>query len=224
MSSIADNTSRYAVLGSIRRALRRTTALDPSVRTGLEARTGEHRPHLRPQVSGDLAARFVDKAAAVHVTVECVDRYAGLPDAVVRYLNHHGLGHSVLMSHDEQLNALSWPASLAIERRRAGRDDVVSVTVALAAVAETGTVVLASSPSHPTSQNFLPDHHLAILPSDRIVPHLEDVWQLLRNRGAMPRTVNFVTGPSKTGDVEQTIEYGAHGPRQVHVFLIGAGG
>ena len=105
--------------------------------------------------------------------------------------------------------------------RLATRDDHVTVTRAFAGVAETGSLVLLSSPQSPTSLNFLPDVHVVVLARERIVRHLEDAWALLRSEvPAMPRTVNFITGPSRTADIEQTIQLGAHGPRGLHVILV----
>jgi L-lactate utilization protein LutC len=81
--------------------------------------------------------------------------------------------------------------------------------------------VLTSGPQTPTTLNFLPDHFLCVLAAGRIVPRLEDAWDLLRGEpGGMPRALNFVTGPSRTADVEQTIQLGAHGPRRLHVILV----
>ncbi len=55
----------------------------------------------------------------------------------------------------------------------------------------------------------------------QIVRHLEDLWAQLRARlDGMPRAVSLITGPSKTADVEQTMQYGAHGPRRLHVILV----
>ena len=108
---------------------------------------------------------------------------------------------------------------------RAGRaesGDSVAVTPCFAAVAETGTVVLLSSPESPTSLNFLPEDHIVVADAGRLVPYMEDVWPLLRKApDGIPRTVNLISGPSKTADVEQTIQYGAHGPRRFHVILVG---
>jgi L-lactate utilization protein LutC len=96
------------------------------------------------------------------------------------------------------------------------------VTSALCGIAETGTLMLVSGEQNPTSLNFLPDYHIVVLRSDQLVPRMEDAWDTLRASFAqMPRTVNFISGPSKTADVEQTVEYGAHGPRCLHVVLVG---
>ena len=110
---------------------------------------------------------------------------------------------------------------LSVQRRAATGDDRVGVTGAYAAVAETGSLVLLSSAESPTTLNFLPDDHVIVVRETRIVPHIEDVWARMRSEKiAMPRTVNFITGPSKTGDVEMIIQEGAHGPRRLHVILV----
>ena len=89
------------------------------------------------------------------------------------------------------------------------------------AVAETGTLAFVSGPASPTTLNFLPDNHIAVLREDDVVPNLEDVFARLRTEHpGMPRTLNLISGPSKTADVEQTIVIGAHGPRRLHVILI----
>jgi len=78
-----------------------------------------------------------------------------------------------------------------------------------------------SGANSPTSLNFLPDNYLCILRRERLVKHIEDVWQRLRDEHTgLPRAINFITGPSRTADVEQTIQLGAHGPRRLHVILL----
>ncbi|MEZ5579927.1 MAG: LUD domain-containing protein [Candidatus Competibacteraceae bacterium] len=73
-------------------------------------------------------------------------------------------------------------------------------------------MLLSGPHSPPTTLNFLPDTHIVVLRADRIVGAYEDAWDLLRARGlGMPRTVNFITGPSRSADIEQTVQMGAHG-------------
>jgi L-lactate dehydrogenase complex protein LldG len=99
--------------------------------------------------------------------------------------------------------------------------DAVSVTGAFAGVAETGTLVLVSGPEHPSTLNLLPETHIVVLRRDQLVGSYEDAWALLRVMGrGMPRTVTMVTGPSRTADIEQTLQLGAHGPRRLHIVLI----
>ena len=83
--------------------------------------------------------------------------------------------------------------------------------------------MLPSAPERPTTLNLLPDTAIAVLRASRLVGALEEAWDLLReDAGVMPRNVMLVTGPSRSADIEQTLELGAHGPRRLHVVLIEA--
>ena len=100
---------------------------------------------------------------------------------------------------------------------------MVSITSAVAAVAETGTFVFVSGPEHPTTLNLLPDTHIVVLRQSQVVGTYEQMLDKLRaiyGEAKMPRTVNTVTGPSRTADIQQTIELGAHGPRRMHIVLV----
>jgi L-lactate dehydrogenase complex protein LldG len=133
------------------------------------------------------------------------------------------------MSPDPTLDAVPWSAApmLEIARGKPSGEEGVGVTSACAAVAETATLVIASGERSPATMNFLPDTHVVVLPASRVVGPLEDAWDRLRAASAapmaaatMPRTVNLVTGPSRTGDIEQKIEMGAHGPRRLHLIVV----
>ena len=91
-------------------------------------------------------------------------------------------------------------------------------------MAETGTLALLSGQDNPTTLNFLPDYHLVVIDKADIVGDYETVWTRLRDRygeAVMPRIVNFITGPSRSGDIEQKLLFGAHGPRSLHVMVVG---
>ena len=100
--------------------------------------------------------------------------------------------------------------------------DQASVTSAFAGVAETGSLALISGPDSPTSLNYLPDNHIVVLQVGQIVGSYEEVWQRLREKMSedWPRAVNWITGPSRTADIEQELLLGAHGPRRLHVVLV----
>lgn len=99
----------------------------------------------------------------------------------------------------------------------------VGVTSCFAAVAETGTIVITSSKTNAISHNFLAEKHIVLLAAKNIVGAYEEIWQKIRLQKVWPRDITFVSGPSCTGDIEMVIEYGAHGPRQLHVIIIGEG-
>jgi L-lactate dehydrogenase complex protein LldG len=72
--------------------------------------------------------------------------------------------------------------------------------------------------------HLLPETHIALLRADRIVATMEDAFELMRRQEGgvermMPRAINMVSGPSRTGDIEQTIVLGAHGPYRVHIIM-----
>ena len=82
--------------------------------------------------------------------------------------------------------------------------------------------MLPSAPERPTTLNVLADTAIAVLRADDVVGAYEEAWDKLRAEiGAMPRNVMLVTGPSRSADIEQALELGAHGPRRLHVVLVG---
>jgi len=145
-----------------------------------------------------------------------------VPQAVAAYLR----GQSFEMQGVawQTLADLPWAdAGLALEFRPPRDEDKLGVTGCFCAVAETGSLLLASSPATLASTHLLPETHVAIVPRSRIVATLEDAYALLRAElGELPRALSTVSGPSRTGDIEQTIVLGAHGPYRVHVVIVDA--
>ena len=213
--------ARARVMAAVRAAVRREAAGAAARREAIEARIAAHAVHVRPAVEGDLVARFAEKVALVASTLAPVPGIDGVSKAVAEYLEGLGLAKEIVATTDPLLERVRWSNEFAVARRAAEPEDRVSVTGAYAGIAETGTLVFVSDRATPTTLNFLPETHVAVLARDRLVAHLEDVWALLRaERSAPPRTVNFITGPSRTGDIELQLEIGAHGPRRLHVLLV----
>ena len=175
----------------------------------------------QPTLAGDLVERFRAKAEYLASTVAAVASTADVPAAVAGYLAANGLGSRAVATPD--LGALDWlAAGLAVEPRPAVDADMVGISGCFCAIAETGTLMLLSGPDTPATVSLLPETHIALVPVARIVASMEDAFALLRaERGELPRAVNFISGPSRTGDIEQTIVLGAHGPCRVHLILIG---
>ena len=175
----------------------------------------------QPAMAGDLAGRFRAKAESLSSTVEAVADLAAVPATVARWLAAAGLGCEAVATPD--VGRLDWAAAgLAVAGRRAVDADRVGITGCFCAIAETGTLMLLSGEPTPASVSLLPETHIALVPAARIVATMEDAFALLRAEcPQMPRAVNFVSGPSRTGDIEQTIVLGAHGPCRVHLILIG---
>ena len=213
------SAARERILGAVRRSLGRAGPLPESVCAVLDRRLAEPTPNLKPALAEDPVRLFVRKANAVHTRTSMVSSVAGVSEVVVRHIEDNGLGDAIVVA--PELEGLQWSNRLVVEARAARGSDLLSVTGAFAGIAETGSVMLLSGPESPTTLNFLPEDHIVVLRESRIVPHPEDAWALLREeRGSMPRTVNLICGPSKTGDVELVITEGAHGPRRFHVVVV----
>ncbi len=218
---------KAAILGNIRRALGRGE-VQGEAREACEARLKTHPRNLIPARSklphAEQVALFVRMAEAVKATVARVDKDEDVPEAVVQYLKGQNLPSDVVMAPDPALDRYGWAGQkmLAIRRGKPADADQVGVTGALCGIAETGTLMMASGPEHPTTLNFMPETHVVVLRADQMVGAYEEGFDLLRARGStLPRTVNLITGPSRTGDIEQKIELGAHGPRRLHIVIVG---
>jgi L-lactate dehydrogenase complex protein LldG len=219
--------ARAEIMQRIRGAQKRGTpgAADQSAIDDYLAR---HPAGPQPAPYGDVGAKFRAMAERMASTVESVAALADAPAAAARYLAAQSIAPRAVAW--PALSGLPWePAGLSVEFRAPRRDesagsDLVGITGAYCGIAETGTLVLLSSPESPASTHLLPETHIAVLAADRIVPTMEDVFALMRReRGGaaamMPRAVNMVSGPSRTGDIEQTIVLGAHGPYRVHIII-----
>jgi L-lactate dehydrogenase complex protein LldG len=125
-----------------------------------------------------------------------------------------------------ELAALDWRAAgIDVAVREARDTDLVGITGAFCAIAETGTLMTVSGPETPSTVSLLPETHVAVVRNSRIVRGMEEAWQLARlELGKLPRAVNFISGPSRTADIEQTVTLGAHGPYRVHVIVVARAG
>jgi L-lactate dehydrogenase complex protein LldG len=224
--------SREQVLANIRRALRRAAPADP---VALEAR-------LRAAPLGPLPARgqlpraerielFVKMARQAKASVARVAKPDDVPAAVAGYLASENLPARLRLSPDAKLTDLGWHTMPLIEisTGRSDGNDAVSLCQAEAGIAETGTLMMASGADSPTTLNFLPETEIVLVPAGDVVGGLEEAWARLRARRgfsaenvpAVPRTVNFITGPSRSADIGQKLQMGAHGPRRLHIVIVG---
>lgn len=224
--------SRDAILNAIRRGLRRGP-LPADQRAMLESRLHGHPRHLVPArakgARGELIARFIANAKREFATVAQLPDLAAVPAAIADHLAANNLPTRFAMAPHPELFALPWDTRpmLKPEARRAEASDTVTLTHGFAGIAETGTLMLPGVPERPTTLNLLPEQAMVLLRESAIVGGFEDAWDHLRARhrdaltdGFMPRNVMFVTGPSRSADIEQTLELGAHGPRQLHILLV----
>ncbi|MDA0240582.1 MAG: LUD domain-containing protein [Proteobacteria bacterium] len=175
-------------------------------------------------------ALFRQMAEQADATTARIDDWSDVPTAVCRYLADHNLPSVVKASPDQRLKDIPWSAQPALEVGfgRAEASDAVGVAVAHAGVAETGTVMITSGTEGSTTVNFLPETHIVLLSVDDMTGDYEEVWRGIRDEGGpeadgrfMPRTVNWITGPSRSGDIEQKLQLGVHGPRRLHIMIVG---
>ncbi len=226
-------SARDAILGRIRGNLARGGTGERAVDERLARRPAGPRPKRAELPHSDRVALFSAMAEEVDATVARVSSVSEVPEAVAGYLAAHNLPARLVAAPDGRLDDIPWKRTPALEVRRgaAVETDAVSVTPAFAGIAETGTVMATSGRDAPTTLNFLPENHVVVLQEREIVGTYEDGWRLLRERAAasgragqvMPRTVNFITGPSRTADIAMTLYLGAHGPRRLHIVLVGDG-
>ncbi len=227
-----EGRGREQFLARVRQALGREGATPATGAQVVEERIAAHRPNLVPERAQLAPAAQIDlfetMAARVDTSFSQVAEAAQVPAAVAGYLAEHNLPLRAVMAPDARLDAYPWADQplLELRRGRAEDADAVGITAAFAGIAESGTIMLLSGPESPSTINLMPDSHIVVLRRSEIVGTYEEAWTALRQRlgdQVMPRTVLFVTGPSRTGDINQTLYLGAHGPRRVHIVLVADG-
>ena len=212
-------TARDDILGRVRHGVGKGDFAGR--RAAAEAVLGARVRGPQPALSGSLVDRFQAKAESLASTLDAVGDRKDVPAAVAAYLSANGLPLQAVVT--PEVAGLDWPGSAMVSVARAAVDaDQVGITTCFCAVAETGTLLLLSGPDSPATVSLLPETHIALVDTSRIVATMEDAFALLRTeRSEIPRAINFISGPSRTGDIEQTIVLGAHGPCRVHLILIG---
>lgn len=214
------STARKAIFERIRAAQNRPPAPQQAELDAVRDYISTHSRGPAPDLGNDLQARFCQQALRMSDTVDAAPDMSSVPAAVARYLDNTGIARQATAWNS--LAPLDWSgAGIEVEFRPPRDPDLVGITGVFCAVAETGTLMLLSGPDTWSSAALLPETHVAIVPASRIVGTMEDAFALARaERGALPRAVNFISGPSRTGDIEQTIVLGAHGPYRVHVIVV----
>lgn len=214
------SAARKAIFSRIRKAQQRPAEPTAAELAEAQAYLASSSPGPRPDIGSDLAGRFREQAERTSQTVDEVQSLADVPAAAARYLSGLGLAPDAIAW--ETMSSLDWQhAGLKVEFRPPVDQDLVGITGCFCAIAETGTLMLLSGAETYASAALLPETHIAVIPVSRIVRSMEDAFTLAKKeRGELPRATNFISGPSRTGDIEQTIVLGAHGPYRVHLILV----
>lgn len=215
-------SARDRILERLRRAA--GAEVDPGRAAAVEARLAEHPAGPVPaQAATHGPARlnqFMAKLEAAAATVRRLSAPAELPRALAHELRGRNLPAAVRVGSDPFFRGLDWPG-IELSHGPGRLEEPVTLSRAEFGMAETGTLVLASGPDNPVTLTFLGETHFVVLPERDIMAGFEDLWAAWRERGLDPRTINMVTGPSRSADIGQVLQLGAHGPVALHVFLVG---
>jgi L-lactate dehydrogenase complex protein LldG len=217
------NDSRELILGRIREHLGRSPANAPAAAAAIDTALAARAPGPRPVADADLVAAFRARSEALASTVDEVAGLADVPRSIAAYLAEHRLAPRAACVPD--LAGLDWGgAGIEVAARAAVDHDLVGITGVFRGIAETGTLMLCTGAATPATVSLLPETHIAVVPVSTILASMEEGWAAARATfGEMPRAVNFISGPSRTGDIEQTIVLGAHGPYRVHIVIVRGG-
>ena len=213
-------TARESILARIRARQGKSPVATEAERAAVATHIRAHPGSARPRMDWDPLVRFRERALGLASTVDEVETLVAVPAAVARYLESSGLARAAVCW--QELSALDWSgAGIQVEARAARDTDLVGITGVFCAVAETGTLMTVSGGATPATVSLLPETHVAVVPASRIVRGMEEAWRLARSElGRLPRAVNFISGPSRSADIEQTVTLGAHGPYRVHVVVV----
>lgn len=219
--------SRAAILANVRSGLKVEARHEAERRASVEARLAEGAHHLVPARgkvgAEERVALFKSFLVAQGTDVIDVTADTEIPAAIATYLGDRNLPLRVRMGADPMLASLPWTGELPRDTGVARPDDTAGLSRALAGVAETGTLVLASGADNPTTLALLPETHLVVVRRETIVGSYEDAVALIaaeRGSEALPHALNLISGASRTGDIGGRIVVGAHGPRRLAVILI----
>ena len=220
--------ARTELLNKLRRQLNVSfddqTSDDQRRREAVESRLTQHRANTIPQRARQphkvLVDLFQSKIETAQATVARVESAEDILDAVSNYLGpgKHDLCITISdefkeidFAKNDNFNCLPWSPKASLK---------ICISDCVGAVAETGSLVVSSSKTMPLSFNFLGDAHIVLLKAELIVGAYEDIWEKVRSN--LPRDITLVSGPSCTGDIEMIMEFGAHGPKNLHVVIVGA--
>lgn len=221
-------SARDSILGKIRASMGSPASNDDrrkAVMDRLAAAPWGIIPRRAQLPEAEQIELFCTMAEQFGSTLARVSDYRDVAAEVSNYLRARNLPAAIRIGADERLKTAGWETEKNLELRHGPSDggDLAGVSHATAGIAETGTVAMMSGQDNPTTINFLPEHHIVVIKAADIRGDMESVWAMVREtqgKGEMPRALNLITGPSRSGDIEQTILLGAHGPRALHVIVV----
>lgn len=168
-------------------------------------------------------ARHLQNVSADFAPVAAPD---DVPGTIAAFVSENYPNEPITLGRDPWLAALPWSRAPKLQRLdwTPGHPPRIAVSRAVAAIAETGTLVLASSPDNPASLNYLPEAHIVVVEASTLKASMEAGLAAARQSpgpAGMPRTLALVSGASRTADVGGKLVAGAHGPKKLLVVLVG---
>ncbi|MCE2509517.1 MAG: LUD domain-containing protein [Alphaproteobacteria bacterium] len=220
--------ARAAILGRLRERLGRPAAPPErlrAMRAEVDGRLADPPVHPLPargRVAGEATvALFLRMAAEAKAETARIASAAELPEQVAPLVRENRGNEGLLATADPLLDGLPWEeAGIALRHGRADEGTRASIAVAAAGIAETGSLLLVATPESPMSVHLLADLHVVLLPVSRLFGTMEEALAALRREvPGLPSAAMFVTGPSRTADIEQQMQLGAHGPKQLRIYV-----
>jgi L-lactate dehydrogenase complex protein LldG len=214
-------SAREKILARIRQQSGRSGLTTDVELESVRAHAAQHLRGPLPSIAmNDPVTHFIAECARLKTTTAEVNDITGVPTEVARYVAANALAARCVGWHE--FAGLDWAgAGVAFDDRPANGNDLIGLTGCYCGIGETGTVLLLGAPATPKATALLPETHICVVRKSRMVATMEDAFALMREEiGEPPRATFFVSGPSRTADIEQTLVIGAHGPYRVHVILI----
>ena len=211
-------SARESILANLKSRLHQVSNDQSLSDTGRQAQV----PPQAVREAADLSDLFEAQVGRTGASFERIENIEAAPSRVAAYLGRATLDASVHLAGDAELAELPWAGEgVSVQP---GLPQMMAaapiVSRARAALAETGTVVLVSNQHSGPEVNLLADHHIVILTADDLVPSGEEIWRQVTEL-ALPRALTFITGPSRTGDIDMTLELGVHGACAMHIIFVG---
>lgn len=176
-------------------------------------------PAMARRNSPERTTQFLNNFEEMHGTYSKLKSFDELPAMLSQQLRERNMAQSVRMGSEPDFSTLDW-SNIEVSTGPGRLVEPATLTRAFCASSETGTLMLLSGTKNPVTLNFLGDTHFIALKSSEIEAGFEGMWSRWRASGHTPRTVNLITGPSRTADIEQSLELGAHGSLAVHLLLV----
>jgi L-lactate dehydrogenase complex protein LldG len=189
--------------------------------SAIRARGAKHvpvPPSYRPPASDNLVQAFAERAKLANAEVRFLNSETDVPKAAAELLRTRNMAAIVHVPPDALTLPWKTAPGLTLEHTAPGAEGA-AIAIAPFGIAETGTLTYPARADSPASWHFRAGFEITVIHADAILAQMEDVIVRLKS-GKLPSTVNFVTGPSRTGDIEQTLELGAHGPKALAILVI----